>query len=327
MAVISISQKTEFEDTISSNDLVVVHFYADWATQCGPMNDVLEELAKQAELKAVRFAKCPAEDLPEVSLKYSISAVPTFLLLRGGSLLDRVEGANAAELTKKINLQISEVSNVVLPPPAKAIAEDLVTQLRGLINSSPVMLFMKGTATDPKCGFSKSMVALLDSHEAAYKTFDILTDEEVRQGLKTYSKWPTYPQLYINGELIGGLDIVKEMNESGELQPLLPKKEPLETRLKSLINQSTCMVFMKGPRDAPRCGFSKQLMAILAETDIKFDTFDILTDEEVRHGLKTFSNWPTYPQVYVKGELIGGLDIIKELKESGELLSALKGEA
>jgi len=60
---------------------------------------------------------------------------------------------------------------------------------------------------------------------------------------------------------------------------------------------------------------------------IKFDTFDILTDEEVRHGLKTFSNWPTYPQVYVKGELIGGLDIIKELKESGELLSALKGEA
>jgi glutaredoxin-related protein len=56
---------------------------------------------------------------------------------------------------------------------------------------------MKGTATDPKCGFSKSMVALLDSHGAAYKTFDILTDEEVRQGLKTYSKWPTYPQVTV----------------------------------------------------------------------------------------------------------------------------------
>jgi glutaredoxin-related protein len=61
-------------------------------------------------------------------------------------------------------------------------------------------------------------------------------------------------------------------------------------------------------------------------SSIKFDTFDILTDEEVRHGLKTFSDWPTYPQVYVKGELIGGLDIMKELKESGELLSTLKGE-
>jgi glutaredoxin-related protein len=92
-------------------------------------------------------------------------------------------------------LQISKVSNIVSPPPAKATAGDLETRLRGLINSSPVMLFMKGTAVDPKCGFSKSMVALLDSHGAAYKTFDILTDEEVRQGLKTYSKWPTYPQV------------------------------------------------------------------------------------------------------------------------------------
>jgi glutaredoxin-related protein len=60
---------------------------------------------------------------------------------------------------------------------------------------------------------------------------------------------------------------------------------------------------------------------------IEFDTFDILTDEEVRQGLKTYSNWPTYPQVYIKGELIGGLDIIKELKESGELLNTLKGES
>lgn len=92
-------------------------------------------------------------------------------------------------------LQVSKVSNVVSPPPAKAIAEDLVTRLRGLINSSPVMLFMKGSAADPKCGFSKSLVALLDSHGAAYKTFDILTDDEVRQGLKAYTKWPTYPQV------------------------------------------------------------------------------------------------------------------------------------
>lgn len=59
---------------------------------------------------------------------------------------------------------------------------------------------------------------------------------------------------------------------------------------------------------------------------LPFETFDILSDDEVRQGLKTFSNWPTYPQVYVKGELVGGLDIIKELKESGELISALQGE-
>merc|ERR1719300_713659 len=68
-------------------------------------------------------------------------------------------------------------------------------------------------------------------------------------------------------------------------------------------------------------------MEIFKEAGVQFQTFDILSDEEVRQGLKKYSNWPTYPQVYVKGELIGGLDIIKELKEGGELVATLKGEA
>lgn len=79
-------------------------------------------------------------------------------------------------------------------------------------------------------GFSKQLVTLLDQLNADYQTFDILEDEQVRQGLKEYSNWPTYPQLYVNGELIGGLDIIKEMFESGELQSVLPKKSSLEER-------------------------------------------------------------------------------------------------
>ena len=68
-------------------------------------------------------------------------------------------------------------------------------------------------------------------------------------------------------------------------------------------------------------------MEIMATLELEFETFDISSDEDVRQGLKSFSNWPTYPQVYVNGELIGGLDIIKELKEAGELVPTLKGEA
>ena len=98
------------------------------------------------------------------------------------------------------------------------------------------------------------------------------------------------------------------------------------SRLKRLVNQAELMIFMKGDRSTPRCGFSRQLIDIVNETKLPYETFDILTDEEVRQGLKTFSNWPTYPQVYAKGNLIGGLDIIKELKEAGELISSLKGE-
>ena len=114
---------------------------------------------------------------------------------------------------------------------------------------------MKGDPVAPKCGFSRQTVDMLNSLNAEYATFDILNDDEVRQGLKTFSNWPTYPQLYIDGELIGGLDILKEMNENKELEPVLPKKKDLNTILKSLINKAPMMVFMKGDPESPKCGF------------------------------------------------------------------------
>jgi len=84
------------------------------------------------------------------------------------------------------------------------------------------MLFMKGTPENPQCGFSKRMVEILKKYDSLeYGTFNILSDEEVRSGLKTYSKWPTYPQLYASGKLLGGIDIVQELDENGELEEAL----------------------------------------------------------------------------------------------------------
>jgi Grx4 family monothiol glutaredoxin len=78
------------------------------------------------------------------------------------------------------------------------------------------------------------------------------------------------------------------------------------------------MVFIKGSPSAPKCGFSRQLVTILNDLKVAFGSFDILEDDEVRQGLKEFSDWPTYPQVYVEGELLGGLDIVKEMVAAGE---------
>lgn len=307
----------------AGSNLCVVHFAATWAPQCTQMNDVLTELAKDAEYSKVNFYKLEAEDMPEISEEYGISAVPTFIFIREEKAVDRLDGANAAELTKKVKLLSSiQVGQPPQIPPAPK--EDLNSKLKRLINTEDVMLFMKGSPAEPKCGFSRQIVDILNKANVKYGSFDILADEEVRQGLKTYSNWPTYPQLYSKGELLGGLDIVKELAESGELQAQLPKQSSLEDRLKGLINSAPVMLFMKGEKDAPRCGFSKQTVAIMNDTGVEYKTFDILSDEEVRQGLKTYSNWPTYPQLYVKGELVGGLDIIKELKESGELETILK---
>ncbi len=226
--------------------------------------------------------------------------------------------------------------------------EQLNQRLKTLISSSRIMLFMKGSPSHPRCGFSRQAVEILSSAKLIFGTFDILSDEEVRQGLKVYSDWPTYPQLYVNGELVGGLDILKEMKEecesegeeggglvdalgvdascvvgsNSEPQPQFQSQsqsQSLESRLKELINRSQNMLFMKGLPSQPRCGFSRQICELLTEEKIPFDAFDILSDEEVRQGLKSYSDWPTYPQLYVGGELVGGLDIVRELVESGEL--------
>lgn len=94
-------------------------------------------------------------------------------------------------------------------------------QIENLLKSSKVVLFMKGNAQFPQCGFSANTVAILKSLGVPFKTFNILNDQDIRQGLKEFSNWPTYPQLYVNGKLIGGNDIVTEMFQSGELQDYL----------------------------------------------------------------------------------------------------------
>ena len=94
-------------------------------------------------------------------------------------------------------------------------------QIRETIDKNDVVLFMKGTPLVPQCGFSSKAVAILDHCGVAYESVDVLQDMEIRQGIKEYSDWPTIPQLYVNGEFVGGSDIMMEMYESGELETVL----------------------------------------------------------------------------------------------------------
>ncbi|RLA64824.1 MAG: Grx4 family monothiol glutaredoxin [Epsilonproteobacteria bacterium] len=100
---------------------------------------------------------------------------------------------------------------------------DINERIKALINSSKILLFMKGNPQQPMCGFSANVCAMLAQMGVEFKSFDILSDEGIRQGVKEYSNWPTYPQLYVNGELIGGNDIITEMYHSGELETLFKK--------------------------------------------------------------------------------------------------------
>ena len=101
---------------------------------------------------------------------------------------------------------------------------DAKERIDALLKSNDVVLFMKGTALFPQCGFSSRAVAILDHLGSQYETVDVLQDPEIRQGIKEYSDWPTIPQLYVKGEFVGGSDIMMEMFESGELQQLVGAK-------------------------------------------------------------------------------------------------------
>ena len=98
---------------------------------------------------------------------------------------------------------------------------DAKERIEALVKSNDVVLFMKGTALFPQCGFSSRAVAILDHLGVPYETVDVLQDPEIRQGIKDYSDWPTVPQLYVKGQFVGGSDIMMEMFESGELKELV----------------------------------------------------------------------------------------------------------
>ncbi|KNC86831.1 hypothetical protein SARC_01024 [Sphaeroforma arctica JP610] len=337
--VISCEDEATFNTTVKEHPggLTCVHFWAPWAKASVYMNEVLETAAKK--YPHVTMIKIDAEELSEISEEYDITAVPTVVFLKNNKECDRLQTAVAADLVKLLEKHSTGVTASV--PKGAVVEKDLNTRLGELVNKADVMLFMKGDRATPRCGFSRQTIEILNAENVDYETFDILEDNDVRQGLKTYSDWATYPQLYVKGELVGGIDIIKELIENGDFEEMVPKKEKpkatitpaaatTEERthesyeyLVPIINKAPVVLFMKGSPDVPECGFSRQVISLLESENIIYETVNILVNPDVRADLKIYSQWPTFPQLYVEGELVGGLDILKEMQESGDFLDSI----
>jgi monothiol glutaredoxin len=117
------------------------------------------------------------------------------------------------------------VTDVSAQDPQEAAVHDFI---RKSVEEHPVVLFMKGVPDQPQCGFSALVVQVLDHLGVEFAGVNVLSSEPLRNGIKTYSNWPTIPQLYVKGEFVGGCDIIKEMFQSGELKPLLIEKGVLD---------------------------------------------------------------------------------------------------
>ncbi|KAH6610887.1 monothiol glutaredoxin-4 [Trichoderma cornu-damae] len=229
--ITEIEADEQWQQVLSSappSTLLIASFHAPWAAPCAQMATVLSTLASEYPVTdplSTKWVSINAEDLSDISEAYNVTAVPFLVLLRNRQVVETVSGSSAVKVRAAIEnhakrdgpaAQDTGAPNgedaqpdAVAADPAKA-KEELFKRLDDLVKAAPVMLFMKGTPSSPQCGFSRQMVGILRDNSVKYGFFNILADDDVRQGLKEYAEWPTFPQLWINGELVGGLDIVKE---------------------------------------------------------------------------------------------------------------------
>lgn len=179
------------------------------------MDAVFAELA--GDYPSVPFLRVEADaSATEAATSlHAVDAVPTVLFFKGGSVAARVDGADAPRVADTATAVLGAPASAA-PASAAAAGESLTPALRArldaLVSASPVVLFMKGAPDAPRCGFSRKVVEKLNAASVPFTHFDILSDADVRAGMKEYSDWPTFPQLYANGELVGGCDIVCEMD-------------------------------------------------------------------------------------------------------------------
>nr|CAX74471.1 thioredoxin-like 2 [Schistosoma japonicum] len=212
MPLVDVNSESELRKFIESERKLVVSFSSSNVPQCDHVYSVLKILSEDSADPEIAFVNVDAVAVSEVAKQLKVDSVPTVLFFLSGKEINRVSGVDIPDITKAV-MNLQSMSN--------GSSNDLASRLHSLVNMAPIMLFMKGSPEEPRCGFSRQIISILRSNNAKFGTFDILQDEEVRQGLKSYSNWPTYPQLYIKGELVGGVDIVRELAESGELAQML----------------------------------------------------------------------------------------------------------
>jgi Grx4 family monothiol glutaredoxin len=220
----------------------ILYFHAPWAAPCAQMTTVIQTLASEypvTDPPSTLWASINAEELEDISEEYDVSVVPYIVISQGGQVLETVSGSSASKVRTAIQQHADKgaaagrsATNGLSPAAAGAGAsegpvdeakqkEDLQRRIADLVKAATVMLFMKGTPSEPQCGFSRQIVGILRENSVKYGFFNILADDDVRQGLKEFADWPTYPQLWIGGELVGGLDILNEEleNDADFLKP------------------------------------------------------------------------------------------------------------
>ena len=225
----------------------------------------------------ISFLSLNAESLPDISESYDVTAVPFLVLQRDGKILESVSGSDATKVREAVERHAGKGGNT----GRASLPPKLEATPREDVNEN---------ASIAGGGIDGAATA-----NGAFQNSSATTPAKDLSGYAPTANDPaTAPEM---------------SSTAGQI-------EELNARLAELVKAAPVMLFMKGTPSTPQCGFSRQLVGLLRENGVRYGFFNILADEDVRQGLKVWADWPTFPQLWVGGELVGGLDIVREELES-----------
>lgn len=179
---------------------------------------------------------------------------------------------------------------------------------------------------DPKCRSSKILIECLFKMEISFRDYDILKDDSLKEWLKHYSNWPSFPQIYINKKFIGGTEIILQLVEKDEFMQLVPseciKANALE-KTSQAMKRSPVVLFMKGTPEDPVDAYQARAVQYLKEFKIRYSWFDVMTDPDVRELLKENSRFNSFPQLFIEGKFAGGLYFIEDGVKTGKITDSV----
>ena len=255
--------------------------------------------------------------------KYEVEIAPTVLIFHPLKQdVDKYVNPSPDVLNKEI-AKHDEYYKTIMNAEKERAFQDIEV----IISSYPLVVFIKGTPEEPRWKFTRRLLAHLNKFELKFKSFNILEDERIRQWLKIYSNWPTYPQVFINKQFVGGIDIIDQLVEENEFIEMVPKEckklPPIET-FEEMLSSFDLVVLLEGTPESPSTDSSKSIIEILNSNSIKYVTVNYsLLNDEVKSHIKNKYNVSEVPYIFVKKEGFGNQETLMKCISEGSLESSI----
>ena len=246
--------------------------------------------------------------------KYQVETAPTVLIFHPHKDdVDKIVNPSPelfGQEIEKANEYYSSLSNIK-------------EEIEEILNSAPMVGFIKGTPSEPKCKFTRRLLGHFNQIEVTFKHFNILENEKIRAWVKVYSNWKTYPQVYINGEFVGGIDVVSELVEEGEFIDMVPqecKKLPPVEVFEQMLGSFDVVVLIDGLPYKTSNTVSESMIKTLDDNSIKYVTVDYLSlEDQVKDHIKTTYNVSESPYIFLKKVPFGNEEVLLKVINEGAL--------